>query len=467
MTAGMASNSGNLHGLHGVPVNHDNFRYYEDCGGHGIYFNKDIKEEHIQALYCVKSDPEDPHIAEAYGSKKNWEANCPRKVATVNSSSETLILRQNEQGERMGVTCYLSSSSEEKIKYTVDYPGSKKYSELFGYCGYRCGTSVALAGLARHNEDACINNPDVIAAKENKNEDIVMLRAEIELLKARLTRVKAGLEADLALKAGSKGHNDNAELQQLVLQNHELKSQIQLLVTTNNTREEQRVIADQKLQMDLNEDRAERASQSAEICGLKEDVKDLMTVQNTHRDSINKLQNGCTIAPHLRAGNNPRTPSYNGVLQWEIDGVQQKKIDAERERIVSLYSEPFYTSQCGYKMCARIYLNGDGQGKGSHVSLFFVVMKGDYDERQEWPFVRRITMELVDQQAGTQTLVDSFTPDARSRSFSKPTKNMNIASGCPQFVRQQILQDPTYVKNDKMIIKIIVDEPAYKPFTFH
>ena len=42
---------------------------------------------------------------------------------------------------------------------------------------------------------------------------------------------------------------------------------------------------------------------------------------------------------------------------------------------VSLYSQPFFSGRYGYQMCARIYLNGDGAGKGTHVSLFFVIMQ--------------------------------------------------------------------------------------------
>ena len=39
---------------------------------------------------------------------------------------------------------------------------------------------------------------------------------------------------------------------------------------------------------------------------------------------------------------------------------------------MSLYSQPFYTGRYGYKMCGRVYLNGDGMGKGTHLSLFFL-----------------------------------------------------------------------------------------------
>lgn len=58
----------------------------------------------------------------------------------------------------------------------------------------------------------------------------------------------------------------------------------------------------------------------------------------------------------------------------------------------------FYTAKYGYKVCLRIYLNGDGTGKGTHVSLFFVVMKGDYDALLPWPFrhkVRRATFSCL------------------------------------------------------------------------
>ena len=57
---------------------------------------------------------------------------------------------------------------------------------------------------------------------------------------------------------------------------------------------------------------------------------------------------------------------------------------------MSLYSQPFYTDRYGYKMCGRVYLNGDGMGKGTHLSLFFVLMRGEYDALLEWPFRQKV-----------------------------------------------------------------------------
>ncbi|KAJ8797567.1 hypothetical protein J1605_017299 [Eschrichtius robustus] len=54
----------------------------------------------------------------------------------------------------------------------------------------------------------------------------------------------------------------------------------------------------------------------------------------------------------------------------------------------------FYTSRYGYKMCLRAYLNGDGTGRGTHLSLFFVLMKGPHDALLRWPFNQKVREAL-------------------------------------------------------------------------
>ncbi|XP_070578121.1 TNF receptor-associated factor 3-like [Ptychodera flava] len=151
------------------------------------------------------------------------------------------------------------------------------------------------------------------------------------------------------------------------------------------------------------------------------------------------------------------TACYDGVLIWKIKDYTRRKHEAVVGKTLSLYSQPFYTSKYGYKMCARVYLNGDGMGKGTHMSLFFVVMKGDYDSLLTWPFRQKVTLVLLDQDTGRRNLSDTFRPDPTSTSFKRPTSDMNIASGCPLFVSQSVLETPTYVKNDTLYIKVIVD----------
>ena len=69
------------------------------------------------------------------------------------------------------------------------------------------------------------------------------------------------------------------------------------------------------------------------------------------------------------------TANYDGLLIWKINDYKERKRQAVEGQVLSLYSQPFYTSRYGYKMCARVYLNGDGAGRNTHLSLFFVVMQ--------------------------------------------------------------------------------------------
>ena len=53
------------------------------------------------------------------------------------------------------------------------------------------------------------------------------------------------------------------------------------------------------------------------------------------------------------------------------------------------------TSRYGYKMCLRVYLNGDGSGNDTHISIFFVLMRGDFDALLQWPFEQKVTLNIL------------------------------------------------------------------------
>nr|XP_002741095.1 PREDICTED: TNF receptor-associated factor 2-like [Saccoglossus kowalevskii] len=150
--------------------------------------------------------------------------------------------------------------------------------------------------------------------------------------------------------------------------------------------------------------------------------------------------------------------SYDGVLVWKITDFAPKRQDAISGRTTSIYSPCFYSSRHGYKMCARIYINGDGMGKGNHVSLFFVIMKGESDALLRWPFRQKVTMMWLDQ-INKDHVIDAFRPDPTSSSFQRPKHDMNIASGCPLFMPLSQLESLRhhYVRDDTAFIKIFVD----------
>ena len=148
--------------------------------------------------------------------------------------------------------------------------------------------------------------------------------------------------------------------------------------------------------------------------------------------------------------------THNGSFLWRIPDISRRRRDAIEERITSIYSPPFYTGRNGYKMCIRAYLNGDGMGYKTHFSLFFVVMKGEFDALMKWPFDYKVSLILVDQNH-RKHIVQTFKPTPESSSFQRPTSDMNVASGCPQFAKLSVLDDDAYVKDDVLFVKCIVD----------
>lgn len=49
-------------------------------------------------------------------------------------------------------------------------------------------------------------------------------------------------------------------------------------------------------------------------------------------------------------------------------------------------SPPFYTHPHGYKMCLKVYANGQDEAKGTHLSAYIYVLQGEYDSILTWPF---------------------------------------------------------------------------------
>ena len=153
--------------------------------------------------------------------------------------------------------------------------------------------------------------------------------------------------------------------------------------------------------------------------------------------------------------------NYDGTMIWKIPQFSQRMTDAKTGKYTSIFSLPFYSSRYGYKMCLRLYIMGDGIGKGSHMSLFFVIMRGEFDNIISWPFTHRVTFRLVNQNTSSgRDVVDTFQPDPMSSSFKKPKSDMNIASGCPRFISHDNLKSGGYIVDDTIFIKCVVDRSS-------
>lgn len=152
------------------------------------------------------------------------------------------------------------------------------------------------------------------------------------------------------------------------------------------------------------------------------------------------------------------TSTYDGILLWKISSYMKWKADTMAGNCV--HSQPFYSKRYGYKMCGCVFFNGYAQGKGTHISVFICLMKGEYDALLDWPFKHKVTLMILDQEDSRNNLVRSFKADPNSTScFNQPTSERNPPIGFPLFTQQSHIEKPDskFIKNDTMFVKIIVD----------
>uniref|UniRef100_A0A3Q3AZ57 TNF receptor-associated factor n=2 Tax=Kryptolebias marmoratus TaxID=37003 RepID=A0A3Q3AZ57_KRYMA len=152
--------------------------------------------------------------------------------------------------------------------------------------------------------------------------------------------------------------------------------------------------------------------------------------------------------------------SYSGRLIWKIENFRKKK-EAEVDGQPScLNSVSFHTGRCGYKMAIKAYLNGDGEGRGTHLSLYVVLMPGDFDALLPWPFRQTVSLSVLDQSSARNHQSLSFKPDPRNKCFQKPAAESNVAVGFPCFIPSDTLESPqnaAYIKDDTLFVKVKVD----------
>ena len=126
-----------------------------------------------------------------------------------------------------------------------------------------------------------------------------------------------------------------------------------------------------------------------------------------------------------------------------------------------IYSAPFY--DYGYKFQLELSPNGEDVGENTHLSIFINIMKSEYDAMLPWPFHKKVTFTLIDQQQVEKEKMDifkAFTADPkRHRNFARPEADSNIGWGFPRFVSHTAMRTRRYVVDDTIFIQVKIDPP--------
>ncbi|CAH1802326.1 unnamed protein product [Owenia fusiformis] len=139
---------------------------------------------------------------------------------------------------------------------------------------------------------------------------------------------------------------------------------------------------------------------------------------------------------------------------------QAKDDDPEHKGIE--FSPVFRTAPHGYRLGMSLVLNGDGPSvKGKFMSIFFCILRGDFDGILPWPFARHLSFSLLDQNADVEQRehhVKTFRPRLIKQNVPflwRPGKHgRNPSMGIPRFVSHEILKSRDYIKENQIFIRV-------------
>lgn len=151
--------------------------------------------------------------------------------------------------------------------------------------------------------------------------------------------------------------------------------------------------------------------------------------------------------------------NYSGTLLWKITNWEKRMSEAKRNESLELVSPAFYTSQYGYKLQVSIFLNGNGPGESTHMSVFIKILPGEYDALLKWPFNQKVTFTLFEQSTEHDNvqggIAESFIPDPMWKNFQTPSESaQDLGFGFPCFVSHDTLARRPFVRNDTVFLRV-------------
>lgn len=147
-----------------------------------------------------------------------------------------------------------------------------------------------------------------------------------------------------------------------------------------------------------------------------------------------------------------------GKFVWYIKPFSVLRRQQENGEIARVVSAPFYTAAPGYKLRLMADLNGYGEGRGSHLSLFLQVMQGKFDCVLDWPCKYEHVLRVVDQ-SGRGLHLDrqqSFRsiPSKSKHLMGRPVNECNVPIGFHTMAPLSELHNERtgFLRNDTLVI---------------
>ena len=120
---------------------------------------------------------------------------------------------------------------------------------------------------------------------------------------------------------------------------------------------------------------------------------------------------------------------------------------------VEWVSPPFFSHPQGYKMCLRVHANGFLSGKGTHTSVYVLLMKGEFDDHLVWPCRGEVTIQLLGSHA-VHTRYVAFDANTPEEYAARVINGERASQGCGNTEFISHTEVAKYIHNDSLIFSI-------------
>ena len=183
---------------------------------------------------------------------------------------------------------------------------------------------------------------------------------------------------------------------------------------------------------------------------------ELSNIQKKFEEATRKLEEKINVLER----NMMFSEGNDGLFTWKIESFSELLRLAETFKQTDIYSSPFY--RYGYKCKLNLCPNGNGDGENTHLSIFIIVMKGEYDAILTWPFNKNVTLTLIDQQKDAnarENIVKFLFADPSKRGCARPVENQSAEWGFQRFASHENLQERSYIVDDTISIQVQIGSP--------
>ncbi|XP_065916948.1 putative leucine-rich repeat-containing protein DDB_G0290503 [Dysidea avara] len=145
--------------------------------------------------------------------------------------------------------------------------------------------------------------------------------------------------------------------------------------------------------------------------------------------------------------------------------VKMSEYTKKKSDDVHWFSDSFYTHHKGYRMTLLIKATGYSDGRGTHLSVGLVLMKGPYDDQLSWSWggYYNVKLMLLNQISNSEHLARNMSMDLHDQRVTSGERSTNYNSY--PFISNEDLHKITptcqYLKDDNIFIKVDIFDYTY------